>query len=115
MAIVAARKSGQKILRLRDKPWGKFEIGYGSQATSPRFRYPLKSGAAQVNLDDDNIREVKFRSKSGAPIKWERRPICRDPQAPPKFFYVDDEGLHHPYSQVSFPMYHALSLPCEQC
>ena len=100
-AIIAARKSGQKILRLPDKNGFSFEIRYGCKAVSPLYTHPISSGAAQVNLKDNKIREVKPKSRSGAPVKWERRAIRRDPRASPQFFYLDEHRHHRPYSDVS--------------
>jgi hypothetical protein len=101
-AIIAARKAGQKTIKLPDKPWGSFEIRYGEKAISPQYTHPIPSGAAQVNLRDNKIREVKAKSKSaGTPATYERRAIRRDPNAPPKFFYLDDKEEHKPYSDVS--------------
>eukprot|EP01045_Picozoa_sp_COSAG04_P021705 COSAG04_NODE_2362_length_4267_cov_3.208973_5_plen_424_part_00 len=58
-AIAQALANGDAAVRLPPKPFGTFEIRFGAGATSSRMTTPPKSGMLQVNLANQNSREVR--------------------------------------------------------
>ena len=58
-AIAQALARGDAAVRLPPKPFGTFEIRFGAGATSSRMTTPPKSGMLQVNLANQNSREVR--------------------------------------------------------
>ena len=58
-AIARALASGDAAVCLPPKPFGTFEIRFGAGATSSRMTTPPKSGMLQVNLANQNSREVR--------------------------------------------------------
>ena len=58
-AIAHALANGDAAVRLPPKPFGTFEIRFGASATTSRLTTPPKSGMLQVNLANQNSREVR--------------------------------------------------------
>ena len=96
-AIAQALARGDAAVRLPPKPFGTFEIRFGAGATSSRMTTPPKSGMLQVNLANQNSREVR---------KWD--PVLAAQRAPPwakKVVTVPASTVHtaNPASRLAAP------------
>ena len=96
-AIASALARGDRAVRLPPKPFGTFEIRFGAGATSSRMTTPPKSGMLQVNLANQNSREVR---------KWD--PVLAAQRAPPwakKVVTVPASTVHtaNPASRLAAP------------
>ena len=96
-AIARALASGDAAVCLPPKPFGTFEIRFGAGATSSRMTTPPKSGMLQVNLANQNSREVR---------KWD--PVLAAQRAPPwakKVIAVSASAVHtaNPASRLATP------------
>ena len=96
-AIAQALANGDAAVRLPPKPFGTFEIRFGAGATSSRMTTPPKSGILQVNLANQNSREVR---------KWD--PVLAAQRAPPwakKVIAVSASAVHtaNPASRLAAP------------